>query len=212
MLSDLLRGHTRAVDRPNMSAKTSISDKADPFIPPSRSVHVLTGLAACVLFLASIWFWPSLMDGAGQAFGTVGLFLTAYGVLFSVIEVLRTQSATLAAGRAAERGATLARSPFDMRDVSECATTIEAALYALQHDGSPQSQPLSRIIRLYTAIFQERYDDDKSIERLRIGILQSHVAVKQRNRKDALLENTLAEMLGDISARGGKITNRVNEP
>ncbi|MGK2912303.1 MAG: hypothetical protein ACSLE1_21270 [Sphingobium sp.] len=88
---------------------------------------------------------------------------------------------------------------------------IEAVLYALQRDSFPRSQPLSRIIRLYTAIFDEKYNDDRSLERARVGIVQSHVAAKQRDKKDALLEKTLAEMLSDIAAKSGTITTKVNE-
>lgn len=164
-----------------------------------------------VAFLATALTWPPLVAGAVQSFGTVGLFLTAYGVLFSVIEVLRTQSLTLEVGRAADRAARTARGPYDMRDVSECATTIESTLHALQHDGTPRSQPLSRIVRLYTAIFQERYCDDQSSERIRIGIVQSHAMVGRRAKKDDKLEQALMVMLGDIAAKGGELTKEATD-
>lgn len=194
-----------------MNQSRASEQGANRRLTPSRWVHVITGLVTVACFLVSVLTWRDLLKDAVQSFGTVGLFLTAYGVLFSVVEVLRTQSATLAAGEAAERAANLARSPYDMRDVAECATTIETSIYAMQHGGVPRSQPLSRIIRLYTAIFDDRYDDDRSVERMRIGVVQSHVAVSQRSKKDMLLEQTLAEMLSDLSARGGHLIAKANE-
>jgi hypothetical protein len=180
--------------------------EAHQLVVPSRWVHAITGAATIICFFVTTTFWSSLLDGAVQAFGTIGLFITAYGVLFSIIEVLRTQSATVEAAKAARRAAARARTPYDMRDVSECMTAIETTLYAVQHGGAPRSQPLSRIIRLYTAVFEDRYANDKSPERVRIGIVHSYVPVKMLKKTDALLEKTLAEMLSDLAAKGGNIT------
>lgn len=178
---------------------------------PSRWVHVITALVTLVIFLGCIYHWEKLRSDASQTFGTVGLFLTAYGVLFSIIEVLRTQTFAIAAGREASRAANLARSPYDMRDAADCATMIEATIFALQNGGEPKTQPLPRIIRLYSAIFESQYRVDNSPERLRVGVVHTHIASGQRKKADRLLEQNLAEMLSDLSVKTATITEKVIE-
>ncbi|MBB6503721.1 hypothetical protein F4693_000676 [Sphingomonas endophytica] len=180
-------------------------------VTPNRGVHIVTFAATVISFLAVSLGWPELVGNPIQAFGTGGFFLTAFGLLFSIVEVMRAQSAALAAKEAARRAGNLARTPYNMRDVSECMTVIESVTHALNHGGSPRQQPLSRVIKLYTAVFQSAYADDGSLQRIRLGVVQTYVAVKALKTGEHLLTRTLSEMLSDLAALGGQIASEVNE-
>jgi len=187
------------------------TDTAALAITPSRWVHIATLAVTVILFLAVSFAWPDLVSDPIKTFGTGGFFLTAFGLLFSIVEVMRTQSAALAAKEAARRAGDLARTPYNMRDVSECMTVIESVTHALNHGGSPRQQPLSRIIKLYTAVFQRTYADDTSPQRISLGVVQTYVAVKALKTGEHLLTQTLSEMLSDLAALGGQISLEVHE-
>lgn len=180
-------------------------------VTPSRWVHIATFAVTVISFLTISLKWPALISSPIQTFGTGGFFLTAFGLLFSIVEVMRTQSAALAAKEAARRAGDLARTPYNMRDVSECMTVIESVTHALNHGGSPRQQPLSRIIKLYTAVFQSAYADDSSPQRRRLGIIQTYVAKKELKTGEHLLTQTLSEMLSDLSALGSQISLEIHE-
>jgi hypothetical protein len=174
-----------------------------------KHIHVVTGLALFAALLFSAYMWPALTESAVQSFGTVGLFLTLYGVVFSVIEVRRTKSASEKARIAAERTERATHKAYDIRDISECQTCLETAVHSLSHGGLPRVLPLGRIIRLYTAIFEDRYQDPLSPERRRISIIQSYHGSRVAVPKgDDRLQATLSEMLADLSAHGGRIAKQ----
>jgi hypothetical protein len=172
-----------------------------------RTIHVLVGLGIMALALASRIGLPELWDSKLLTFGSVGGFLTFYGVIFSVVETMRSRSAAQEAKIAAQNAQNQTAKLFSIRDISECQYCIQIALSDLDDVGWVQTSSLSRILKLYTAEFHGDYEEIGSAHREAIGSLRSHAASASGPLGKLTLKrlkNTLLGMLAELTAKGSK--------
>lgn len=138
----------------------------------SRWPHVAIALVAIIGMIGSR-AWPDLWKDQPTAFATIGFFVTAYGVAFAIVELLRTKAAAVLAASAARAAEAKVASLYDSRNAVECQTLIEGVLERLQEDGTLSSGSLSRIVRLYAAEFSDDYEREDSRCRRHVGMVSS---------------------------------------
>jgi hypothetical protein len=167
-------------------------------------IHWLAALLTTIVAAIVMWLIPALRHDAASSFSTLGVFLTLYGVLFAIIEVLRIQAAAALAAQAARDARELVQSAYSLRDASECLSCIDFALRGLDAGDSVPSAALNQITRLYAAEFQSELNDETSSQRRNIAMLQSYVNARRPGapRSTQSLQTTLMEMSSDLAQRG----------
>lgn len=179
---------------------------ADSPTPKTGLPHYVSLAATLAAFIYVMVEYPELRNGRVVTFGTVGVFLTLYGVVFAIIETWRARSASELALQAATDANKRVVVLFNVKNISECQSCIRNALTDLDRDGWASTASLSRIVELYTAEFHEDYPDPESDKRLAIASLQSHAASASGPLKGptlSRLKETLVKMLADLTAAAG---------
>ena len=168
-------------------------------------MHALTAALIVASGLLAVFLWPDLIKDDVNTFGTVGFFLTAYGVIFAIVEVIRAGAAADAAAKAAKVAAQRVEALYNIRNSAECQILIESALERLHEDGTMSASSLGRIVRLYAAEFSTSFEQDTSVHRLRMEMVnsfafsQSQPAVRKLSNSDRL-KAALVTMMADLSA------------
>lgn len=178
-----------------------------PYFNSDRSIHVGTALLTILLCVISSGIWPDLFKDKPTSFSTVGFFITIYGVVFTIIEVLRAKAMAEVAAETAVRTAKRVETLYDVRNLAECQTLIENALDQLHEERTLSSSALSRIVKLYAAEFSTTYAQTTSRHRQHIGMVNSF-AFSGRTKSPKLanvgkLKSTLVEMMAELSAANG---------
>lgn len=178
----------------------------------NRMLHVVSLVAVLLTAALSCAFAPELWTGRISAFSTFSGFATIYGVIFTVIEVMRARSASEMAKNAASSAHNAVLSVIDVKTLGECKVYISNSLIDLERDGWASTSVLARIIELYTAQFYAVYDIPDSPQRMAVAALQSHAASASgplSGRSLTRLKKTLTTMLIHVtSASGEKLSGK----
>lgn len=167
-----------------------------------RTIHVFTGVGILVIGLPlALIFQPALSSDVPTTFSTVTGFATLYGLIFTVVEVVRAKDAASKAEHAAKQAHDAVALLYDIRDGSECLSLIEAALSGIDREGTVQLALLARILKIYSATFCEEQKDDASPHRQNVAMMESYSAFpKPRALDKGKLKSTLMSMTGHLSA------------
>jgi hypothetical protein len=175
----------------------------------SRWAHFVVALITVLLGFVTAWSWPGLVKDAPTAFGTIGFFVTLYGVVFAIIEVLRLKAAAELAMKAAKKAARRIEALYDARNSAECQTLIENVLNRLDEDGTLSASSLGRIVKLYAAEFSTTYELETSPHRTRVATVNSFAFAQRGSKLSRItscdnLKAALVNMVEDLSASNGR--------
>lgn len=151
----------------------------------------------------SLLVFPSLLKDVPATFATITGFATLYGLIFTVIEVVRTKAAASEAADAADEARRAVASLYDIRDGSECLSLIETALSGIEREGTVQLALLARIVKLYSATFHEEQKDDGSPQRQAVAMVESYsLLAKPKSAPTGRLKGALMSMTTHLSSTG----------
>jgi hypothetical protein len=175
----------------------------------ARSIHAIVAAIAIFICIIVIVIWPELSRDKATFFGTIGFFITIYGVVFTIIEVFRVKAVAKLAAKAAMDTAKRIETLYDTRDLAECQILIESALDQLHEERTLSSAALSRIVKLYVTEFSATYELATSPHRRHVGMVNSFAFVHAHSRLSKLnnannLKSTLVEMMAELSAASGR--------
>jgi hypothetical protein len=166
----------------------------------AKIIHLLAALITIVVAIACAAGLPDLHKDTPTTFGTITGFLTVYGVVFAIIELFRTRAAAELAAREASRASNTVRAFYDLRNVSECQSSIEHTLNDMANNGQVSLSILSRIVKLYVAEFSIEYQDDRSVHRKYIATIESFVFNHPGDRlRFGNLKRVLLGMMANLS-------------
>lgn len=179
----------------------------------SKLAHVLVAIFITLVAGLSIWFFPSLWRGESAKFGTLTGFFTIYGVIFAIIEVIRTKSAAEEAKDSTQKVLDHVEKLSGIRLLSECQTAIDLTVKCID-DG--QTIPLShllKILKIYSQHYHEELQIATSEQRQNVGILESYAGARPHRGGVTLtasgnLKTALVAMTRGINTdvgRSGKI-------
>ncbi|MFC3308078.1 hypothetical protein [Blastomonas aquatica] len=166
-----------------------------------RNIHVVVGLIALIAAIALLIFIPDLSKDYAAVFATLTGVATLYGVLFTIIEVLRTKAAADLAAAAAKDATSRVRAMYASRDAAECQACIESALRIVDEGGVVPLSVLSRISKIYAGEFADQYEIHASDVRQRILLIESYGAMPPKARTNSTkIKTTLVAMNGHLAA------------
>lgn len=174
-------------------------------LSPSKAVHFIAALLTTIAWLIVTARWADLTKDPQSTFDTVGVFLTIYGILFTIIELFRARSAVALAALETGKLSQRIEKFYGIRDLIECQSLIVSALERADEDGTVSSSSLGRIVRLYAAEFPVETQNENSQHRVRVSIVGSFsIAARQSKHTKLLaadkLKTTLMEMMVDLAA------------
>lgn len=160
-------------------------------------------LACLVIVVTFLYRFPLLLGETQVVFSTISGFATLYGVGFAIIETFRARAASQEAKAAASEASCKIVKLYQVKDVAKCQMLIQEELQDLEGSKTLSMARISKILELYTAEFSDKYEDEKSEQRINIAALQNHSVfsgskpLSTRAAND--LRKTLMKMLADLS-------------
>lgn len=168
----------------------------------SKYAHAVTAVGTVAVSFLAVYLLPDLWKGDVTRFGTVGFFITAYGVLFAIIEVLRTKSAAQLVSTESAKILQQVENLSGLRLLSECQSAIELAVQVIDTRETPPLAMLTSISRIYSEHFHEQLVDPNSQPRRHTAMLESFAiasAQKVGTRNLGKLRGTFLAMTSEIA-------------
>lgn len=160
----------------------------------SRWMHIIAFSACFIGAGGLIFLFPDLKKDQPTTLGTAGVFLTLYGVIFAIIELVRLKSASYLANKEARRVFDTVTNLVTAREIIECQTKIEIAVEAIDEKRAIPSASLCSIVKLYSQVFHNEVGDENSEHRRNRSIVQSYYINGRPPPKTS--ENTKNALLG----------------
>lgn len=175
----------------------------------SRWWHFLSLLIVTVSGFMAITFSPDLWQDDLAKLGSVGFFVTLYGLLFTIVEVLRLNSLTQATSAVADKVYNVITNLSSIKEITECQAKIESALTSLDEGAFIPSTTMLSIVKTYSAIFYLEMKDDQSVYRKNSGLLESYCFnpnTKQQslNRNTKKVKEALMSISGHLAGSSAK--------
>ncbi|WP_431295762.1 hypothetical protein [Rahnella sp. PAMC 25559] len=182
----------------------------------SKVIHWLLLGIIIISFLLCICINPSSWIDTPSRFGTLGFFITLYGVLFAAVELIRLKSAAIQATNAAQNIFKQINTVYTTRDISECQGKIEMAIINLDNGLLIASSNLLSITRTYSQIFTEEMNQEDSRHRLNKSYIESYTfnpsSINTHSSPNVkLTRSALLAIASDLAALQGK-SNKLMEP
>lgn len=140
----------------------------------SKWMHIINFFVCLIGAGGVILLFPGLRKDQSTTLGTIGVFLTLYGVTFAIIELIRLKSASYLASKEAKRIFDMVTNLATAREIIECQTKIEIAVEAIDKKKGIPSASLCSIIKLYSQVFHNEVGDENSEHRKNRSIIQSY--------------------------------------
>lgn len=119
----------------------------------SRWIHLIIFLVMFSIATYTKFSYPSLTDSPINTIGFIGFWLTFFGLLVAIIEVLRTGSITIKMAKVAEKSHKNLMQQIELQNIKECIEIINSALLNLNSNKAIPVIFLSRIKQGYMASF-----------------------------------------------------------
>jgi hypothetical protein len=176
-----------------------------------KIIHSISALLLLAISICLIYKFPELWDNNVTRFATVGFFLTFYGVLFGILEVMRARSATELVSAETSRVLQQVENLTGMKLLGECQAAIEIAVKVLDGREPVPLSMITAISRIYSQNFHRELMDANSTQRRNSAMLESYAIASGRKvvgADAAKLRGALIAMTNEIAietARKSKI-------
>jgi hypothetical protein len=165
--------------------------------------HWISLTAVIVAGFIVVSLEPELFKDALTRFGTIGFFVTAYGVMFAIVELWRAQSAATLANAEAKKVFSAFTTLVTAREIADCQHTIKMAIASLDESKPIPSIIILDIIKIYSQVFHAEVSADDSLHRKNRSTIESYSfnpnvasASVPHSTKSALL--SIAGQLGQL--------------
>lgn len=143
----------------------------------SRHVHVLTALVTLIAAFLTVTSIPTLWKDAASRFGTACNWATIYGLIFTVIEIVRAKNAANLVERASRLAVNELTTKYILQEISECRSLIGTSIDSADRDGSVSVSTLAHISQLYRAEFRDEVLKPDSEHRGNVNLIDSYIFV-----------------------------------
>lgn len=172
----------------------------------TKKVHLHWFFGISAAGLLSVLISPELVKDAPTTLGTIGVFATAFGVVFAVIEVQRAKAAFELAQTEAKKVFSRLTELVTAREIAECQAVLGTAVAAIDENKPIPSSTLCTVVKLYSQVFHAELSNPESTHRQNRSIIESYahnpnntlVTLSGRKTKKALLSiaGHLAQLQG----------------
>ncbi|PYB76190.1 hypothetical protein DMX07_21870 [Pseudomonas soli] len=129
--------------------------------------------------------YPSLIKDPVNTLGFLGFWITLFGLIVAIFEIMRTGSVTRQMAHAAEVAHNRLKRQMEHHDVQACIEIINAALSDLNSKKAVSVIFISRIKQGYIALFSKQHTPERYRENLDILNSYEHVVQSRANRAQA---------------------------
>jgi hypothetical protein len=170
-------------------------------------LHIVTFVfLAFGAWLTTIVF-TDLWANQATIFGTSGVFITIFGVVFSIIESIRARSASELAAAAAKSAEARVLKILDFESITRCSVELQASIEELDKSLWLSTGTLARISTLYITALRVKIDDPKEPERTNLAALQSHAI----NATGPLREGSMRRLKANLMDMQQKVALAANK-
>ncbi len=167
-----------------------------------KKFHILVFAVVFLIATIMIWVLKDLRNSISSWFGSVGFFVTLYGVIFTIVEVLRVKDANEIADRRVEVALANINNLNGQKEIVECQALIEKIIDKKRIANSTE---LNQIIKIYTLCFGNEIGNADSnhgyyLERL-------YEFEKQRDDHSPTLSN--AYIISVLMRMNAELSNRI---
>jgi hypothetical protein len=174
----------------------------------SKKVHLIAVALCFVVAVLVVVLFPGLRKDESALLGTAGAFITLYGVIFAIIEVLRLKSASKLAEDEARRVFDSVVNLVTAREIIECQTKIEHAVEAIDENRLVPSASLCGIVKLYSQVFHEEVGKEESEHRRHRSTVESYyVSGRPKNEVSGNVKKAFLGIAGHLAQLQGSTKN-----
>ncbi|MBK0052999.1 hypothetical protein [Stenotrophomonas sp. S39] len=145
--------------------------------------HIYSFLVILVIAIACYFYDKDLFGSLPKTVGSVSAFLTVYGVIFALIELVRTRTAAELAEQRVTEVVQVVEDLITAREITECQIAVESALDGISRNEDISARYVVKIIRLYSQVFPDAMLDEQSPHRSNRSILETYRYVKRVSDK-----------------------------
>lgn len=175
-----------------------------------RILHVGTFIVTLLLCILTIRHYPTLNESRLIEFSIVSGYLTLYGVMVAIIEVIKTKSAAEEANKRAAAVFKKMDDLYGLRDITTCLSAIEMAIDSVNRGEHISASSLMTISKVYCSVFHEEIANENSEHRKNNSLLNSfsHAAESSSIRNKTKLKKTLLSMSSQLAHVAGQKTSK----
>ena len=173
-----------------------------------KGVHFIVATIAAAVGVAAFWFVPELRKDVPTTFGTATGIATLYGVVFAVVEVVRTRNAASLAYDAAKKVKLQFENLYGIKQLSDCQAAVDLAIASLDRGEHVPLPMLIQITKSYSLHFHAEMSDPGSEHRRNSAVLESYSAIPKgaKSGSQAKLRVALLSITRNLStATGGRV-------
>lgn len=130
--------------------------------------------------LSIAWQWPLLADQPKDMLAYIGFWITTYGLIVAVIEIIRLESVSSASLKAATTSHNSLKLQLELQELTSCLEIINSSVSELTNQKAVPAIFISRIKKLYISIFPSKSNDCPHNKN--ILILNSYQHIKQTRK------------------------------
>jgi hypothetical protein len=180
------------------------------FKATDKWAHTINLLVIIVIGLIVVLSEPILVKDIPTTFGTLGFFITAYGVIFAIVELLRVQNATTLANLEAKKVFSTLNNLITAREIMDCQHAVRMAIASLDENKPIATVLIVDIIKFYSQVFHAEVILDDSSQRKNRSIIQSYSFNPNINSPNAGTYSTKSALLsiaGELAQLQGASKN-----
>lgn len=129
--------------------------------------------------------YPVLLENAVNAFGFLGFWITLYGLIVAIFEIVRTGSVARQMALAAEASHNSLKRQVEYHDIHGCVEMINVALSDLDKKKAVSVVSITRIKQGYISTFSQSGKSDLFEGNLQVLNSYEHVTQSRANRAKA---------------------------
>lgn len=164
----------------------------------TRFVHFFTLLVVVVLALVLDRIYPKLTEGATNALAFMGFWVTVYGLLVAIFEIVRLGSISKDLLKAATSSHNGLKLQLELQEVKSCLEIINTSVVELKSNRAVPIIFISRIKQVYFSVFPEGKSTEEHEKNVLILNSYEHVtSVRKRKGGDGAAYSADAK-LGEV--------------
>jgi hypothetical protein len=172
--------------------------------PIRRWIHFFSFLFVLVLGCVLCAYWPTMLKDSPTALSTIGTFVTIWGVMVAIAELIRLESAADASRQAAQRVFNEISRIDKVSQITQCEHLIKAANDCVDEKRHIPIAVIGQIITLYSGLFSAELSNNTSVHRFNRSMLVAYTipgAASQNNMYKPPKRTTgaLLSILGQLS-------------
>ena len=148
----------------------------------SRSIHIVVFLLILILSLIVGFIWPDLHSKPSDLMSFLGFWITVFGLLVAIVEIIRLGYTSKGIIRAADAAFNDLKLQMELQEVRSCLEIINISISDLNANKQIPLVLISRIKQVYISVFPTEIKTSGTTQHHSMLIVNSYAHVNSSKR------------------------------